>query len=98
MHGPMLPWAFGPLSGLRSRLPPDPTSGTLPPGLFTVPFGVVGGGRLVVPVVLPCRTDSLCEVFAPSAGRRRLVRAYRIASVKDTRTIYCRRDDTVQTG
>jgi hypothetical protein len=33
-------------------------------------FGVVGGGRLVVPGF--SRTDSLCEVFAPSARRRRL--------------------------
>lgn len=61
MHGPLLPWASCPLSGLRSRLPPVSTSGAFSAwGLARwLPFGVVGGGRLVVPGAVFARPDRL---------------------------------------
>jgi hypothetical protein len=50
MHGPLLPWASGPLSGLRSRSPPVSTSGAFPPGAWPMlPSGVLRGVRLVDP-------------------------------------------------
>jgi len=116
MHGPLLPWAFAPLSGLRNHRPPVSTSGAFPPGLFArpgevsaafrglhrgqaCPWALWGARRLVVPAGVPNRTDSLCEVFAPSAGRRRLDRAHRIASVEFRPIVSaCRRDGTSKRG
>jgi hypothetical protein len=116
MHGPLLPWAFIPLSGFRSRLPPVSTSGAFPPGLFAgsgavsaafrglhqsrvVPVGVLGGGRLVVPAGVPIRIDSLYEVLAPFARRRRRSTG-RAESHRLNRPILsaCRRDGTSKRG